>query len=115
ARTPGPGKRIGRPKKLLSTPAPVIAQPEPQLSLLSARVRPEHKLSDAQRLTLIDKQGGRCAACKEQFNGTPCSDHSHSTGKFRALLCHACNTVLGFARESPGRLRARALYLGAHG
>lgn len=52
----------------------------------------------------LDAQHGRCAnkACgKEIFLDVPNGatranvDHDHKTGKFRALLCVGCNTLLG--------------------
>ncbi len=116
-RIPGPGKKLGRPKKLVSTLAVNHIQPADvgQMSLAYPRIRPEYELSEGQRHALIEKQGHRCAACGEPFTRTPCADHSHTTRKFRALLCTPCNTTIGCARESPERLRALAVYLECHG
>ena len=41
-------------------------------------------------------------------------DHDHFHGGARAVLCSACNAVLGFSRESPSVLRAAADYLERH-
>ena len=38
-------------------------------------------------------------------------DHSHESGKFRALLCSPCNTALGFLKENPDRIRGLATYI----
>ena len=32
---------------------------------------------------------------KKNKSTTRCLDHDHNTGKFRNILCHACNTKIG--------------------
>ena len=50
----------------------------------------------------LKKQNYRCAICKEKWD-SQClafhADHDHVTGKFRGLLCHYCNCMLGFAKD----------------
>ena len=41
-------------------------------------------------------------------------DHCHTTLKIRKLLCHACNILLGQARESASILTNAILYLKEH-
>lgn len=53
----------------------------------------------------LDEQGSKCAnqACDKEISLDPFEptnkraniDHNHETGKFRALLCNSCNTLLG--------------------
>ena len=38
-------------------------------------------------------------------------DHCHTTGRIRGSLCHHCNVMLGFAKDSPERLMLGAKYL----
>jgi len=38
-------------------------------------------------------------------------DHDHETGKIRGLLCHRCNTGLGFFLDNPHFLTNAAFYL----
>lgn len=54
---------------------------------------------------MFKKQQGKCAICCIQiylpyrFSSDPQGarvDHCHQTGRVRGLLCHACNTLLGF-------------------
>ena len=62
---------------------------------------------------LLEKQQGVCAICHQpETNGRALSvDHCHKTGIIRALLCHRCNRLLGFARDDPELLEAAAIYL----
>ncbi len=47
--------------------------------------------------TMMDNQDGKCAICclPPVKNRRLCIDHSHITGKVRALLCDRCNLGLG--------------------
>lgn len=66
--------------------------------------------------TMREAQGNRCAICaKELPVGKNCHvDHSHTTGKVRALLCSGCNSGLGLYNENAAALRKAADYLDAH-
>lgn len=65
----------------------------------------------------LAEQGGRCAVCG---HGKPnCvrawhTDHDHLTGKFRGVLCHHCNVLLGYAKENIAILSSAISYLEAH-
>jgi hypothetical protein len=90
----------------------------------SCRVDPrKHRLAHEQRRRLrrygivqddydrkFQEQDGRCAACRTDMPGIKgwCIDHCHKTGRFRAILCMRCNTVIGLVDEDPGMLRALA-------
>lgn len=56
------------------------------------------------------EQDRRCAACRTDTPGVKgwCIDHCHRTGRFRAILCMRCNTVVGLVDEDPEILRALA-------
>ncbi len=58
-------------------------------------------------------QNGACAICKKKPNGPLCIDHCHLTGKVRGLLCHKCNSALGFYEDDPELAQAGADYLRA--
>jgi len=65
-------------------------------------------------LKMIEAQSGLCDICGEPFQGEPCIDHDHKTGKVRALLCSGCNIGLGNFRDKPSLLRRAAEYLERH-
>jgi hypothetical protein len=76
-------------------------------------------LNDYEKMLVA--QNGVCANCKkpETLNrkGTiqPLSvDHNHQTGRVRALLCNACNSLLGNAKENIQILQAAIRYLQEH-
>lgn len=54
-------------------------------------------------------QGGRCGTCKRR----PATDldHCHRTGKFRGLVCAACNRILGTVDDDAALLRLLAAYV----
>lgn len=68
---------------------------------------------------LLVFQSGTCAICnkkeilkKRNSDETrPLAvDHCHETGKIRGLLCSACNSGIGYLRESPKLLKRAAGY-----
>lgn len=61
---------------------------------------------------MVADQKSRCAICRSlPVNRALCVDHDHETGEVRGLLCHSCNTGLGFI-EVPGWLDKAKGYLG---
>lgn len=85
---------------------------------MNARRKQRMNLSSRYRMTadqhaaMVERQGGKCAICKEPMN-RPCVDHDHATGKVRGLLCHRCNIRLSAVEDSAFRRRALA-YLRVH-
>lgn len=60
---------------------------------------------------LFDGQGKCCAICKTKTTRGWCVDHSHKTGEVRGILCHPCNTAIGFMEENKERLQQAIDYL----
>jgi hypothetical protein len=63
---------------------------------------------------LFLSQGSVCAICRTD---TPTSkkgwatDHCHTTGRVRGILCSHCNVMLGMSCERPATLAAAITYL----
>lgn len=64
---------------------------------------------------ILNEQGGVCAGCGGPPTGRSDEfyyvDHDHATGRVRGLLCHGCNSVLGYAKDRPEVLENLAEYL----
>lgn len=58
---------------------------------------------------LFEKQGGKCAICRQREPEVV--DHDHVTNEVRGLLCHMCNKGLGMFRENGIILMNATLYL----
>lgn len=68
---------------------------------------------------VLAAQDERCAICKKKpesgKRGKLRPDHEHETMKARGLLCHHCNTGIGFLFDDPQLLEAAAAYLRKYG
>ena len=63
---------------------------------------------------LLISQSGKCAICgvsQEKLKQTLSVDHDHTNGKVRGLLCHWCNTGIGYFSDSVQCLQAAISYL----
>ncbi len=80
---------------------------------LKSLFKQKYHLSYDDYTALLASQNGVCAICRNFETVRPrlSVDHSHSTGKLRALLCHSCNVGLGHFRDSVGLLQDAAKYL----
>jgi hypothetical protein len=80
----------------------------------------KYDITPSQYIDLFMEQGGVCAVCQKpeehvsSKNGRTqrlSVDHDHVTGKVRGLLCHACNVMLGYAKDNPEVLLSAIMYL----
>ena len=71
----------------------------------------KYGLTEKQFRALKRAQENRCAICGARLSGKICVDHDHTTKKVRGLLCHKCNTGLGFFEDDPIRLLRAIWYL----
>jgi cytochrome c553 len=79
-------------------------------------IKSRYGLTMQQYQEMVKAQNGRCAICGKiptKAYGLQV-DHDHSSGKVRALLCHACNVTVGFINESPELAMQIAKYLNEH-
>lgn len=62
---------------------------------------------------MVEKQGGGCAICEKDLSDKKERriDHNHETGLVRGILCHHCNTMLGYGIDDPQILESGARYL----
>lgn len=58
------------------------------------------------QVALVSAQGDICACCG-QFRKRLILDHNHRTGSPRGMVCHGCNTAVGFI-EGPRYQKALA-------
>lgn len=80
---------------------------------LRKRLKSSYGLTLEQYDEMVENQDGVCIICGNvNENGYRlCVDHDHETGKIRALLCHRCNRLIGWAGEDIILLRSLANYL----
>lgn len=84
-------------------------------------LRKKYGLSLEEYQELFDRQGGRCAICREGPDGAGRKyghlnvDHDHDTGLVRGLLCSRCNTALGLLRDDLEIVYAAEAYLAMGG
>jgi len=86
----------------------------PEWKIIS-RLR-KYGLTPAALETMRTAQCDLCAVCFLPFDNSKrrsrlSVDHDHATGAVRALLCSSCNSMLGYAYDSPTTLRAAVAYL----
>jgi hypothetical protein len=77
-----------------------------------SNLRARYGMEVAEYEILLDAQKGKCSLCKEiPPKRRLAVDHCHTTQVFRGLLCSRCNLMLGYAQDSPERLRSAAAYI----
>lgn len=71
-------------------------------------------ISNEEYAEKFNLQKGKCAICgrhQNEINKALGTDHNHTTGKFRGLLCNNCNLALGNLRDNIELLKAAIVYL----
>ncbi len=77
------------------------------------KLREVYKISLSEWQALLAAQGDKCAACGTSEPGGRGwqTDHCHTEGRVRGILCMWCNTGIGLAKENPDTLQAWIDYL----
>ncbi len=83
-----------------------------------AAYKKKYGIGYAERDAIFVLQGSKCAICPETSPGgkhkTWHTDHNHTTGKVRGILCQNCNIMIGMAREQKEVLANAIIYLQEH-
>lgn len=87
----------------------------------AAWIKSEYGITRDGYSEMLLRQGGVCAICKKaetvEWEGVTkrlSVDHSHETGKVRALLCNNCNRVIGLVETANADIYAYLSYLNKH-
>lgn len=105
--------KANAPKVLAAQRARRAANPERTRAQYRTAHLARYGLTPETYVALLLAQGGVCAICKQKNkSGRRLHvDHVHGDGRVRALLCNACNCILGHAEDQPERLDAAAAFL----
>lgn len=81
--------------------------------LRCGHLRKKYGITLAQWEELFTQQGNCCAVCKTTDPGTQNwhTDHCHTTGKVRGILCSRCNLGIGRFKDNADLFEAVAAYL----
>jgi hypothetical protein len=73
-------------------------------------LKKKYNLSYEEYQKKINEQGGKCPICNEILI-TMTTDHNHTTGKVRGILCTSCNLQLGWIEKKPYLIKPMIEYL----
>lgn len=80
------------------------------------KLKQRYGITLEQHEKLFEVQGRKCAICLTPDPGVKTSwqtDHCHTTGSVRGILCQPCNTMLGKAQDNTATLARAISYLGS--
>ena len=78
-------------------------------------IKNKYGISKSEWNALFESQGRACAICvKTEPIGHWSTDHCHTTGKVRGILCSNCNSGIGQLGDDINRLKAAINYLEKH-
>jgi hypothetical protein len=78
-------------------------------------IKGKYGLSKSEWDALFESQGRACAICaKTDPIGHWSTDHCHTSGKVRGILCSNCNAGIGQLSDDVDRLKAAIKYLETH-
>ena len=77
-------------------------------------LRKKYNMTIEEHDALFAAQGHACGACGSESPNSKkgwSTDHCHTTGAVRGILCHHCNVGIGHAKDNTKTLRAWISYL----
>ena len=79
----------------------------------NTQLKRRYGITLAERNDQLTKQDNKCAICRTEFDEAhkPETDHDHATQSVRGQLCHACNVMLGQAKDNIETLAHAIVYL----
>lgn len=82
-------------------------------TIKNCQYKQKYNLTTEDKQRRLEEQEHTCAICKDAIETLRDAhvDHSHETGKVRALLCIDCNRMLGAASDSKEILLSAIAYL----
>lgn len=77
------------------------------------QLRKNYGITLIERDEMLTSQGNVCAICATDTPGKLdwSTDHCHTKGHVRGILCQSCNLMLGHAKDNPATLAAAITYL----
>jgi len=77
------------------------------------KIERRYKISFKEYEKLLKDQENKCLICKKEFIDSKHThiDHNHTTNEVRGLLCHKCNSILGYSEENIEILKEAINYL----
>ena len=89
-----------------------------KMDKLRRRCRDFYKIDHNVVLQMLIDQNNQCPICQKpiefltlQYENEACVDHDHQTGRVRGIVCHWCNTGMGYFQDSTKRLENCIAYL----
>jgi hypothetical protein len=80
-----------------------------------SHLRKKYGITLEEKSALLEEQKGKCAICGTESPGGRDdkwhTDHCHTTGSVRGILCNNCNRGLGHFQDSVENLQAAISYL----
>lgn len=84
------------------------------------RCRQVYHIHHDHAFQMLKNQNNQCLICQHpieffapQYENEACVDHDHLTGRVRGILCHWCNTGIGYFQDCPDKLQKCQDYLRA--
>jgi hypothetical protein len=80
-----------------------------------AAISSTYNLPETEYKRILKQQNNKYCICDISFNELPereiCIDHNHDNKAVRGILCHACNSALGYAKDNYQILFSAIKYL----